>query len=55
MACANIFADAWNSALPALQRSIRVDVFDMETKEELTLVAIIDERISGYVSIWEPD
>jgi GNAT superfamily N-acetyltransferase len=26
-----------------------------ETEGELTLVAALDERISGYISIWQPD
>ena len=53
--CAVIYNNAWNFALASAHRTISVVDFEREIDGELTLVAIVDERIVGYISIWEPD
>ena len=53
--CTNIYTNAWNTALPNAQRTISVIDFEREVEGELTLVATVDERILGYISIWTPD
>jgi ribosomal protein S18 acetylase RimI-like enzyme len=53
--CAAIYAEAWKLALPDTQRTISLADFKSEVEGERVLVAALNERIVGYVSIWEPD
>ena len=53
--CAAIYTDAWNFAFPEHQRAISVVDFEAEVVDDLTLVAVIDRRIIGYIAIWEPE
>ncbi len=53
--CANIYEQAWNVALPNHQRTISIADFKSEIEGELTLVAVLDGQITGYISIWKPD
>lgn len=40
-------------ALPDIPRAINDDTFLSETKGELTLVAVHDGQIYGFISVWE--
>ena len=53
--CADIYTNAWNLAFPDYQRTIFIEEFESEVIEDFTLVAVIDQRIIGYISIWEPE
>lgn len=53
--CAAIYGKAWNLALPDAQRTIGLADFESEVEGERILVAVLNEQIVGYVSIWEPD
>ena len=53
--CADIYTSAWNLAFPDYQRAICVEEFETEIVEDSTLVAVIDQRVIGYISIWEPE
>lgn len=53
--CARIYEQAWNVALPDHQRTISINDFRNEIEGELTLVAVFDGQIMGYISIWQPD
>jgi len=53
--CAQIYGDAWNSVLPRSPRKIDQATFRAETEGELVLVATLDQRVRGYLSLWEPD
>ena len=53
--CANIYANAWNKALPVVKRTIGLDDFEKETDGELIFVASVNKQVSGYISIWQPD
>ena len=54
-ACASIYAEAWNEALPEIPRSISTKAFQNEISGELVFVAAIGKRIAGYISVWKPD
>ena len=49
--CANLYANAWNVALPNSQRAISALEFEGETKGEQILVAVLNKKIVGYISI----
>ena len=53
--CAAIYTDAWNLAFLEHQRAICVVDIEAEVVDDLILVTIIDQRIIGYISIWEPE
>ena len=50
-ACANIYSNAWNVALPAHPRVVKVKEFLEQTKKDRTTVAVHAGRIVGFVSV----
>jgi len=54
-ACAAILEAAWNAALPDAPRNIDAEQFATETVDELVLVAVANEGVIGFASIYAPD
>jgi len=52
--CVRIFDRAWNSGHPYAPRRIDLASFEVETSGETLLIAEVDNRVAGFVSVYLP-